>query len=129
MMSIPKNACPVGGLVPWANGIWPIRWRGPHAVFGWVYTIHEKPVNGPLYIHWNVSQADIVKAMEDFALYKPKQSVQLGIMQRRSIMARKWSFEKGTFFYLVEGSRPGREWSVEQSELEKRIKAAEEQHA
>ena len=125
MMSIPTTPCPVKGLVPWAGGVWPIHWRGPHPVLGWVYTIHVKPPNEALQIHWNVSQADIVKAMEAFATYRPNQQVQLGPMMRRTIISRKWSFERGTFFYLLEGSRPGREWSMEQGELEKRIEAAE----
>lgn len=129
MMSIPKNPCPVRGLVPWARGVWPIVWRGSHPVLIWVYTIHEKPKDAPLNIHWNVSQADIVKKMDEVAKYKPNQHVQLGPMNRRRIIARKWSFERGMFFYLIEGSREGREWSMAEDELEKRIHAAEEEHA
>lgn len=128
-MSIPKNPCPVKGLVPWSQGIWPIMWRGPHPVLGWLYTIHEKPKEGPLHIHWNVSQADIVRAMEERALFKPDQRVQLGPMMRRKVLARKWSFERGSFFYLIEGARAGQRWSVEEEELDRRIKTAEEQHA
>lgn len=125
-MSIPKNPCPVGGLVPWARGIWPIVWRGPHPVLGWVYTIHEKPKDGPLHIHWNVGQQDLVKAMEACALYKPNQLVQLGPLVRRRVLARKWSFERGSFYYLIEGSSHAQPWSIEQGELLKRVGAMEE---
>lgn len=125
-MAIPTTPCPVKGLVPWANGIWPIAWRGPHPVLGWVYTIHEKLVDRGLQIHWNVSQADIVKAMDAFALYKPLQAVQLGPLVRCRIIARKWSFERGTFFYVVEGERPGQRWSIAQEDLVQRAKGVEE---
>ncbi|MBK7946937.1 MAG: hypothetical protein IPJ85_17255 [Flavobacteriales bacterium] len=126
MMSIPKTPCPVGGLVPWSRGVWPIQWRGPHAVLHWVYTIHEKPPNGPLHIHWNVSQADIVRAMETLAAYKPGDHVQLGPVVRRRILQRKWSFERGCFFYRIEGARTGREWSLSEVELLERMKAVVE---
>ncbi|HRD54353.1 MAG TPA: hypothetical protein PKY96_17065, partial [Flavobacteriales bacterium] len=78
-----------------------------------------------LHIHWNVSQADIVRAMEAHAAFKPHDSVQLGPMVRRRILARKWSFERGSFFYKIEGARPGREWSVEEAELRERMHAGE----
>ncbi|MBK6626411.1 MAG: hypothetical protein IPG35_02315 [Flavobacteriales bacterium] len=126
MMAIPKNPSPVGGLVPWAQGVWPIAWRGPHAVLKWVYTIHAKPPHGGLQIHWNVSQADIVRAMEAHAAFKPGASVQLGPLVRRRILQRKWSFERGSFFYRIEGARPGREWSMGEQELLERLKAVEE---
>ena len=129
MMAIPKTPCPLQGLVPWAGGVWPVVFRSPHPVFGWLYTIHEHQVGEGLRIHWNVSQEQIVKAMEDFATFKKDEYVRLGRTGRRRIEARKWSFEKGTFFYRVEGAREGRGWSVEQSELEKRIVAAEEENA
>ncbi len=121
MMAIPKTPCPVRGLVPWGQGIWPIVWRGPHPVLGWIYTIHEKPEHGPLQVHWNVSQADIVRAMEAFAAFKPHQRVPLGPTAHGRIVARKWSFERGSFFYLIQGARAGSQWSVEQSELLQRV--------
>ncbi|MBK9175732.1 MAG: hypothetical protein IPM46_05215 [Flavobacteriales bacterium] len=124
-MTVPGNPCPIGGLVPWARGIWPIRWRGPHPVLLWLYTIHEKQEHQPLHIHWNVSQADIVRAMEERAAFKPRQMVQLGPMVRLRILKRKWSFERGCFFYLIEGARQGREWSLEEEELIKRVRGAE----
>lgn len=107
--------------MPWVRGVWPIQWRGPHAVLHWVYTIHEKPANGPLQIHWNVSQADIVRAMEAHAAFKPHEHVQLGPLVRRRIVQRKWSFERGCFFYRIEGARSGREWSLSEEELLERI--------
>lgn len=128
-MSIPKTPCPIDGLVPWANGIYRIVWRCPHAVFGWLYTIHEKKEGSPLCIHWNVSQEQIVKAMGEVATFKRDQYVRLGREGRRRIVARKWNFERGIFIYRVEGAREGREWSVTQAELEQRILAAEEQNA
>ena len=129
MMSIPKTPCPVKGLVPWARGVYPIVWRSAHPVLGWVYTIHEKTKDAGLQIHWNVSQENIVRSMEAFAMFKPNQLVQLGPMVRRRIMARKWSFERGTFYYLIEGAQRGKQWSIEQNELLQRIKVAEEEHA
>ncbi len=129
MLAIPKNPCPVQGLVPWAGGVWPIQWRGPHPVLLWLYTIHEKLPERGLQIHWNVSQENIVRSMEAFAMFKPNQLVQLGPMVRRRIMARKWSFESGSFYYLIEGAQRGKQWSIEQNELLQRIKVAEEEHA
>jgi len=123
-MAIPTTPCPVKGLVPWANGIWPIMWRGPHPVLGWVYTIHEKAPDRALQIHWNVSQADIVRSMEHVALYVPDQLVQVTPLKRCRIRARKWDFDRGTFFYIVEGSRSGSEWIVPQEELRQRIEGA-----
>ena len=49
----------------------------------------------------NVSQEQIVQAMEEFATFKRNEYVQLGRIGRSRIQARKWSFERGTFFYLV----------------------------
>ncbi len=128
-MSIPKTPCPIKGLVPWANGLWPVVWRGEHPVLGWLYTIHEKQPGVGLCIHWNVSQQQIVKAMEAVAIYKPGQLVQLAPLVRRRVLARKWSFQRGTFFYLIEGGQPGKRWSVEQEELVRREKAVAEEHA
>lgn len=128
MMSIPNNPCPVHGLVPWAGGIWPIVWRGPHPVLGWLYTIHEKQKDLPLCIHWNVSQANIVQRMEEVAEYTPGQYVQLGPLTRNRVIARKWSFERGQFFYMVEGAKKGQQWSIAEDELVKRVKAVEEEH-
>jgi len=122
MPSLPSTPCPVHGLVPWAQGVWPIVWRAPHPVLHWVYTIHAKPPNEPLHIHWNVSQADIVRAMLAHAAFRTGAYVQLGPMVRRRIVQRKWSFERGCFFYRIEGSRPGREWSVSEEELKERMK-------
>lgn len=128
-MAIPTTPCPVKGLVPWANGIWPIAWRGPHPALGWVYTIHEKLVDRGLQIHWNVSQADIVKAMENFALYRPHQLVQLGPLLRCRIIGRRWNFDQGTFYYLVEGGRAGQRWSIAQDDLIERINGVDQEVA
>ncbi len=129
MPSIPKQPCPLQGLVPWQGGVWPIIHRSPHPVFGWLYTIQEKAPDRHLCIHYNVSQQDIVKAMEGFATFKKHQYVKLGRNGRRCILGRKWSFEQGTFIYKVEGAREGREWAVEQGELVKQILGAEEENA
>ncbi|MBK7943497.1 MAG: hypothetical protein IPJ87_16750 [Flavobacteriales bacterium] len=45
---------------------------------------------------------------------------------RRRILQRKWSFERGSFFYRIEGARPGREWSMGEQEPLERLKAVEE---
>lgn len=127
-MSIPQTPCPVEGRVPWAGGVWPVVFRTAHPVFGWLYTIHEKARDRPLCIHYNVSQEQIVKAMEAFATFKRGQYVSLGRGGRRRILARKWNFESGTFHYSVEGAREGRAWTVAQQELEERIKAVEEEN-
>ena len=127
-MAIPKTPCPVQGLVPWMGAVWPIVFRSAHPVFGWLYTIHEKAPDRPLCIHYNVSQEQVVKAMEDFATFKRGEYVHFGRNGRRYIVGRKWSFESGTFIYKMEGAREGREWSVAQDELEERIKAVEEEN-
>ena len=69
-MRIPKTPCPVHGLVPFWNGIYPIVSKKPHPVLLWLYTIHAKAVDQALVIHYNVSQEDIVKEIELFCKFK-----------------------------------------------------------
>jgi len=123
-MRIPKTPCPVHGLVPFWNGIYPIVSKKPHPVLLWLYTIHAKAVDQALVIHYNVSQEDIVKEIELFCKFKIGDTVELGPFNRRSILGRKWDFGKGTMIYLLEGNRAGRDLAMEQAELVRRIEAA-----
>lgn len=126
MLSIPKNPCPVGGLVRWMNGTWPIVNRSPHPVLGWLYVIHEKRHGDGLVIWANVSQEELVREMEKHARFRVGTHVRLGPMTSRTIVARKWNFITGTMCYKLEGGRPGRELVLDQEELLERIKAMED---
>lgn len=94
-MKVPSQPCPRGGLVPWLDtkdlrGIYPITFVEAHAVYGWTYTIHCKPANGALMLCYNVSQAQIVESIERHCRFSIKQSVRIGPMGTRYILARKW---------------------------------------
>lgn len=123
-MKLPTTPCPVGGKVPWQNGIWPIVSRKEHPVLRWLYCIHQKH-NG-LIIWANVSQEDIVRNMNEVALFKVHQTVYLGPFQQRTILQRKWDFERGCFVYFLEGNRPGREFAFSEAQLVEKVKAVEE---
>ncbi|HQX31774.1 MAG: hypothetical protein IPF95_05085 [Flavobacteriales bacterium] len=123
-MRIPKTPCPVHGLVPFWNGIYPIISKTPHPVLLWLYTIHAKAKDQALIIHYNVSQEDIVKEIELFCRYKVGDSVELGPFARRRIVGRKWDFQTGTMVYQLEGNRQGSEVSMDQQELTRRIEEA-----
>lgn len=122
-MNVPTTPCPVGGKVPWQSGIWPIVHRKPHPVFGWLYTIHEK--SGHLTVWANVSQEDIVRKMEAVARFRVNAMVELGPLQRRRILQRKWNFEKGVFTYLIEGNHAGRDFAVEEDRLVEQVKGVD----
>jgi len=124
-MRIPKTPCPIQGLVPFWNGIYPIISKRPHPVLVWLYTIHAKAADQALVIHYNVSQEDIVKEIELFCKFKIGDTVELGPFARRGIVGRKWNFQTGTMVYVLEGNRPGRELSMDQQELIRRIEAAQ----
>lgn len=129
MSLIPKTPIPINGLVRWSGGIWPVVFRRQHPVYVWTYTVHVKSPDAALQIHWNVSQEDIVREMDLSARYRVGKSVQLGPFQTRRILGRKWDFARGQFNYTVEGSRPDRNWMMGEDELERRLKAATEEHA
>ena len=130
MPSIPKNPCPLGGLVPWMQGVWPVTSRKPHPVLLWLYTIQEKAEHRPLCMHYNVSQEDVVNTMAAFAAYKIGEVVPVGPYHVRHIKARKWDFHRGTMFYLLEDrGGKGRPVAIEQEELQRRVHAATEEHA
>jgi hypothetical protein len=127
-MSIPETPCPEGGLVPWCGGIWPIIRRFPHPVLRWTYTIHEK--SRGLAIYFNVSQADIVRAMEEFAQFKLKQAVHIRPTRTLFVQKRRWDFKKGTMWYLIsDGRKEAKTFAVEQQALIDRIKRVEEEAA
>jgi hypothetical protein len=75
--------------------VWPAVWRCTHPVFGWLYTIHEHQQGLGLRIHWNVSQEQIVKAMEEFATFKSNDYVQLG---RSGWRRRRMRRQEGIMF-------------------------------
>lgn len=126
-MTLPKTPCPVGGLVPWMGGLWPIVSRKEHPVLGWLYVIHEQQDGGAKVIWTNLSQEDIVKAMEAAAKFKVHSSVDLGRFQRRSILSRKWNFNKGMMVYQLEGSRADNSTYMHEGELIAAIEAAKGQ--
>ena len=129
-MAIPKTPCPVGGLVPLMNGIWPIVGRKPHPVLLWLYTIHEKRKDAGLVIHYNVSQEDIVKEIDLFCQYTINCAVQLGATHVRYVVGRKWSFEGGTVVYAInDARRTGRTIYMDQEKLSERIRGLAEEHA
>lgn len=103
--------------------------RRPHPVFVWLYAIDQKDPTGPRAFHYNVSQEDIVKEMDRTARFKVGDAVQVGSFSARMILARKWNFERGMFAYRVEGARPDRNWTMDEDELERRIKGVTEEHA
>lgn len=134
-MSIPETPCPIGGLVPWRTGIWPIKHRRQHPVLRWLYTIHEKDEQRALVIHFNVSQEDIVRAMNEFAKFKVKDAVHIHATRTLFIQKRRWDFKRGTMWYLIgDGQNPGsgpggKTWPVEQQALIDRIQRITEQAA
>lgn len=129
MLSIPKTPCPVGGLIPWMGGLWPIAGRRAHPVFIWLYTIHEKRPDMGLVIWANISQEEIVREMGLFARFKPGDRVRIGSWDARKVLSRKWDFDKGTMHYSIEGMRAGKELTMDQDQLLARIKAAAEETA
>lgn len=107
----------------------PIKSRKQHPVYGWTYVIHEHVKGSGLVIWANVSQEDVVKEMDLWAKFKVGDPVQIGTFNVRTVIGRKWDFQTGTMKYVIEGSRSGRDWTMDQDELERRIKAATEEHA
>lgn len=126
---LPQSACPVGGLVPWMNTRCPIASCKPHPVFGWLYVLHEKRNTEGLVIWVNVSQEEIVEAMRATARYAVGDLVELGPCLSRRIRARKWNFSTGSFTYLIEGAREGRDFAMDEAQLTERIRAAAERPA
>lgn len=130
VMKVPAKACPVGGLVPWLEGkdmagIYPITFAEPHPVYVWTYTIHCKPKGGALMMCYNVSQQQIVEAIHRYCQFTAKQSVRIGPMGTRCILARRWDFTKGTMIYKIEGNRVGRETYMTQEELIQHVEKAD----
>ena len=98
-------------------------------MFGWLYVIHEKRGDVGLVIWANVSQADVVAQMEAVARFPVGALLELGPMMNRRIVQRKWNFQTGAFTYLLEGSRPGREFPMDEEELIARVKDVREKSA
>lgn len=126
-MKVPATPCPVGGLVPWMGGVWPIVSRKEHPVLGWVYVLHAQPPDGAPVMWANVAQEEIVRAMEATAQYKVHSTVELGRFKQRSILARKWNFKKGTMVYRIEGNRDNNYSLMTEAELIAAIAAAKGQ--
>lgn len=122
-MSIPTNPIPVHGKVPWRNVIRRVEARKAHPVLGWVYTIHEPVIDGPLTIWNNVSQQELVAEMEKFGRYRVGEQVKISRKHTTKIVARKWNFNTGTFDYHIDGSPDGQTLVMEQSKLAARITA------
>ena len=123
-MKIPTTPCPIHGLVPFWNGVFPIVAKKEHPVLVWLYTIHVKQADQALVVHYNVSQEEVVQEMDLFCRFRVGDTVELGPFARRRIVGRKWNFQRGTMVYSIEGNRPGRDLGMEQEELYRRIQAA-----
>lgn len=123
MSSIPKTPCPVGGLVPWRQGVRRIEARRAHSVLGWLYSIQEQQFGGALVIWCNVTQGELVTEMDAFARWKVGERVHVSRKHPAKIIARKWNFQSGTFDYHVEGipDQPG--LVMDQERLAARITA------
>ena len=92
----------------------------------WLYTIHARTPYDGLVIHHNVSQEDIVREIDLRCKFRVGATVELGPFARRRITKRRWDFAKGDVLYFIEGAREGREWSVGQEELIRRIAGQQE---
>jgi hypothetical protein len=110
---------PVGGLVPWRKMLCPILACRPHPVLHWLYTLKEEH-DGTAPVLWcNVTQQELVDAMNAWARFKVGQSVHIGAFSPRYIRRRQWDFRRGCFLYIIEGNRDGREvWMDEKGLLE-----------
>ena len=63
----------------------------------------------------NITQQEVVAAMNAWAKFKVGQAVHIGAFSPRYIRGRKWDFQRGGFLYIVEGNREGREeWMDEE---------------
>ena len=115
MPSLPQAACPVGGLVPWMGQLCPIRTAVPHPALGWLYRIDEQREGGALVCWCNITQQEVVAAMNAHAKFRVGQAVHIGAFSPRYIRGRKWDFRRGCFLYIIEGNRDGREvWMDEE---------------
>ena len=113
--ALPLKPCPVGGLVPWMGALCPIRSAQEHPTLGWLYRIDEQREGGALVCWCNITQQEIVAAMNTWAKFKVGQAVHIGAFSPRYIRGRKWDFRRGTFLYMIEGNREGREeWMDEE---------------
>lgn len=129
-MAIPKTPCPVGGLVPVGRGVWPIKARKEHPVLLWLYCLHEKDKNMGLIIHYNLSQEEIVRGIDDHCRFRINDRVQIGQTNTCRILKRKWDFERGTVIYALSTDLPGgRIHTMDQDTLLRRIKEVTEEHA
>ena len=90
---------------------------------GWIYTINEVRDGGPVVMWKNVSQEEVVREMDLSAKFRVGDAVQVGTWGARYIRRRKWNFIRGAFAYAVDGMRDGRDWWMEEHEIERRVEA------
>ena len=128
MPSLPQAACPVGGLVPWMSAICPIITAAPHPTLGWLYRINEQREGAALVCWCNITQQEVVAAMNAHAQFKVGQAVHIGAFSPRHIRGRKWDFRRGCFLYIIEGNREGREEWMDEEGLGK-LQAGAKQNA
>ena len=87
----------------------------PHPSLGWLYRIDVQREGGALVCWCNITQQEVVAAMNAWAKFKVGQAVSIGAFSPRYIRGRKWDFRRGTFLYIIEGYREGREeWMDEE---------------
>ncbi len=127
-MNLPTNPCPIGGLVPWEGGIYPIKSHRPHPVLLWLYTVHTRAPGHGLVVYHNICQEELVAEMEQHMRFAIGTTVRLAPQVQRRILGRKWHFQLGTVLYKIQGTSPGKELYLDQPDLLRRLEAAELGH-
>ena len=92
---------PVNGLVPYKGQVVPIlnRRRTGREVH---YVIHTRAPDGALEMHFEVTRAQLIAAIADFARYHVKDQVHIDHrLITFPIVERKWSFRQGTVIYSI----------------------------
>ena len=86
-----------------------------HPILGWLYRIDEQREGGALVCWCNITQQEVVAAMNAWAKFKVGQAVHIGAFSPRRLRGRKWDFRGGCVLYMIEGNREGREvWMDEE---------------
>ena len=97
----------------------PIITAKPNPTRGWLYRIDEQRKGSALVCWCNVTQQEVVAAMNAWAKFKVGQAVHIGAFSPRYIRGRMWDFQRGGFLYIIEGNREGRELWMDEEGLGK----------
>ena len=102
------------------------RRQPTHPTLDWLYRIDEQRDGGALVCWANITQQQIVDAMNAWAKFKVGQAVHIGAFSPRHIRGRTWDFRRGTFLYIIEGNREGPEkWMDEEGVGKLQLEAKE----